>query len=86
MSNDARVAQVKKELEDMKAKIEAIDREKIKVEARYEQIMSQLKAEGLNSIAEAKNEVQRLRQAEAEALTRAETLLEKFKKDYEAFL
>ena len=86
MSNDARVAQVKKELEDMKAKIETIDREKLKVEARYEQIMSQLKAEGLNSIAEAKAEAERLRQAEADALDRAEALLERFKKDYEAFL
>lgn len=81
-----RAKEVTAKLEDMKAKIEAIDREKIKVEARYEQIMGQLKAMGLNSLAEAKAEAERLRAAEAEALDKAEALLEKFQKDYEAFL
>lgn len=77
---------VKERLAETRSKLEALGKEVSKAEGRRDQILDQLKAQGINGLAEAKVKLEELTAEWEAAKVEAETLLTKFEKDYEAFL
>lgn len=73
-------------LEDRKKKLTALDKERTRVETIYEQQMGQLKAMGLNSLEEAREELERRKIQLAEAQVKAEQLVADFDEKYKEFI
>lgn len=80
------MTEIEKRLEETIKKLEGFEKEKYKVEARRDQLLEQLAAQGISSVEEGRKkqkENDALRQQlEAEALG----LLDKFEEDYREFL
>ena len=77
---------VKGRLAETRSKLEALGKEVSKAEGRRDQILDQLKAQGINGLVEAKARLEKLTAEWEAARTEAEEVLAKFEKDYEAFL
>lgn len=75
-----------KELEDRKKKLTDLDKERTKVETLYEQVMSQLAAQGFDSIEAAEAEVDKRKKAKAESEAEAVKLITEFDEKYKDFL
>lgn len=73
-------------LEDRKKKLTALDKERTRVETIYEQQMGQLKAMGLNSLEEAREELEKRKTQLAEAQEKAEQLIADFDEKYKEFI
>jgi len=73
-------------LEDRKKKLTALDKERTRVETIYEQQMGQLKAMGLNSLEEAREELERRKIQLEEAQVKAEQLVADFDEKYKEFI
>jgi len=77
---------IKTELEEMKKKLENLEREKIKVETRREQLLEQLKALDINSLEEGRVKLAEMLVEQEAAEIEAVELLKKFKTDYVEFI
>ena len=75
-----------KELEGTKKKLEALKTERAKVEGMRDQILSQLKTEGINSLEEGKVKLSDLKESVAQVKAEAEQLLADFREKYKLFL
>ena len=75
-----------KELEGTKKKLEALKTERAKVEGMRDQILSQLKAEGINSLEEGQIKLGELKTSVAQVKAEAEQLLTSFQEKYKLFL
>jgi len=73
-------------LEDRKKKLTALDKERTRVETIYEQQMGQLKAMGLNSLEEAREELEKRKIQLEEAQVKAEQLVADFDEKYKEFI
>lgn len=74
------------ELEQMKTKLEALEREKMKVEGSRDQLLRQLNDMGITSYEEGRVREADLKAQKAAAEEKAAELLAKFREDYAAFL
>ena len=77
---------IKERLAETRSKLEALGKEVSKAEGRRDQVLDQLKAQGLNSLEEAKARVTQMTEEWEAAKAKAEALLVEFERDYEAFL
>ena len=77
---------IKDRLAETRSKLEALGKEVSKAEGRRDQVLDQLKAQGLNSLEEAKARVTQMTEEWEAAKAKAEALLVEFERDYEAFL
>lgn len=77
---------IKDRLAETRSKLEALGKEVSKAEGRRDQVLDQLKAQGLNSLEEAKARVTQMTEEWEAAKAEAEALLVEFERDYEAFL
>ena len=75
-----------KELETTKKKLETLKTERAKVEGMRDQILSQLKAEGINSLEEGQVKLSDLKASVAKVKSEAEQLLADFREKYKLFL
>ena len=75
-----------KELETTKKKLETLKTERAKVEGMRDQILSQLKAEGINSLEEGQVKLSELKASVAQIKSEAEQLLTDFREKYKLFL
>lgn len=75
-----------KELETTKKKLETLKTERAKVEGMRDQILSQLKAEGINSLEEGQVKLADLKASVAQVKSEAEQLLADFREKYKLFL
>ena len=75
-----------KELETTKKKLETLKTERAKVEGMRDQILSQLKAEGINSLEEGQVKLSELKASVAQVKSEAEQLLADFREKYKLFL
>lgn len=75
-----------KELETTKKKLETLKNERAKVEGMRDQILSQLKAEGINSLEEGQVKLSELKASVAQIKSEAEQLLTDFREKYKLFL
>ena len=75
-----------KELETTKKKLETLKTERAKVEGMRDQILSQLKAEGINSLEEGQVKLSDLKESVAQVKSEAEQLLADFREKYKLFL
>lgn len=75
-----------KELEELKRKLEALERERMKVEGMQAQLLEQLKAHGLDSYEAAITEHARLVEARAADEAKAAVIVQETKAKYELFL
>ena len=75
-----------KELETTKKKLETLKTERAKVEGMRDQILSQLKAEGINSLEEGQVKLSDLKASVAQVKAEAEQLLADFREKYKLFL
>ena len=77
---------IKDRLAETRSKLEALGKEVSKAEGRRDQELDQLKAQGLNSLEEAKARVTQMTEEWEATKAEAEALLTEFERDYEAFL
>ncbi len=75
-----------KELETTKKKLETLKNERAKVEGMRDQILSQLQAEGINSLEEGQVKLSELKSSVAQVKSEAEQLLADFREKYKLFL
>ena len=75
-----------KELEKTKKKLEVLKNERAKVEGMRDQILSQLKAEGINSLEEGQIKLGELKSNVAQVKAEAVQLLADFQEKYKLFL
>ena len=75
-----------KELETTKKKLETLKTERAKVEGMRDQILSQLQAEGINSLEEGQVKLSELKASVAQVKSEAEQLLADFREKYKLFL
>lgn len=75
-----------KELETTKKKLETLKTERAKVEGMRDQILSQLQAEGINSLEEGQVKLADLKASVAQVKSEAEQLLADFREKYKLFL
>ena len=75
-----------KELETTKKKLETLKTERAKVEGMRDQILSQLQAEGINSLEEGQVKLADLKASVAQVKSEAEQLLAGFREKYKLFL
>ena len=75
-----------KELETTKKKLETLKNERAKVEGMRDQILSQLQAEGINSLKEGQVKLSELKSSVAQVKSEAEQLLADFREKYKLFL
>lgn len=75
-----------KRLNALKTKIEALEKEVIKAEAKRDQGYEQLKARGLNSLEEAEAWIKQKRQERDELRARAEALLQQAEEQFRDFI
>ena len=75
-----------KELETTKKKLETLKTERAKVEGMRDQILSQLQAEGINSLEEGQVKLSELKASVAQVKSEAEQLLTDFREKYKLFL
>ena len=75
-----------KELETTKKKLETLKTERAKVEGMRDQILSQLQAEGINSLKEGQIKLGELKASVAQVKSEAEQLLADFREKYKLFL
>ena len=75
-----------KELETTKKKLETLKTERAKVEGMRDQILSQLQAEGINSLEEGRVKLADLKASVAQVKSEAEQLLADFREKYKLFL
>lgn len=75
-----------KRLNDLKTKIEALEKEVIKAEAKRDQGHEQLKARGLNSLEEAREWIAKKRQEREEVKAQAEALLTRMEEEFRDFI
>lgn len=75
-----------KELEVTKKKLENLKNERAKVEGMRDQILSQLKAEGINSLEEGQTKLGELKSNVAQVKAEATQLLADFQEKYKLFL
>lgn len=75
-----------KELETTKKKLETLKNERAKVEGMRDQILSQLQAEGINSLKEGQIKLGELKASVAQVKSEAEQLLADFREKYKLFL
>lgn len=75
-----------KELETTKKKLETLKNERAKVEGMRDQILSQLQAEGINSLEEGQIKLGELKASVAQVKSEAEQLLADFREKYKLFL
>ena len=75
-----------KELETTKKKLETLKNERAKVEGMRDQILSQLQAEGINSLKEGQIKLGELKANVAQVKSEAEQLLADFREKYKLFL
>lgn len=75
-----------KELETTKKKLETLKTERAKVEGMRDQILSQLQAEGINSLEEGQIKLGELKASVAQVKSEAEQLLADFREKYKLFL
>lgn len=75
-----------KELETTKKKLETLKTERAKVEGMRDQILSQLQAEGINSLEEGQVRLADLKASVAQVKSEAEQLLADFREKYKLFL
>ena len=80
------MSDLRKELEEMKTKLENLAREKVRAETILEQQMAQLRGLGVESIEEGWWKVNQLKEQKEQAETKGWELVNKFKQDFEAFL
>lgn len=80
------MSDVLKRLEGLKKKLEDLEKEKIKIESRSEQLLEQLKAMGINSLEEGRQQEQDLMKVIAEAEAEAERLISEFEEKYKEWL
>lgn len=74
-----------KELEKRKTKMINLRNERIKVEGMHEQVLTQLKEEGINSLEEGRVRVQAIEEQNLQVVTEAEALLKEFDEKYKLF-
>lgn len=80
------MTEIEKRLEQTVKKLEGLEKEKYKIEARRDQLLEQLAAQGISSVEEGRKK-QRENEAERQRLeAEAEALLAKFEEDYREFL
>ena len=75
-----------KELETTKKKLETLKNDRAKVEGMRDQILSQLQAEGINSLEEGRVKLADLKASVAQVKSEAEQLLADFREKYKLFL
>lgn len=75
-----------KELETTKKKLETLKNDRAKVEGMRDQILSQLQAEGINSLEEGQTKLGELKASVAQVKSEAEQLLADFREKYKLFL
>lgn len=75
-----------KELETTKKKLETLKNDRAKVEGMRDQILSQLQAEGINSLEEGQIKLGELKASVAQVKSEAEQLLADFREKYKLFL
>ena len=75
-----------KELETTKKKLETLKTERAKVEGMRDQILSQLQAEGINSLEEGQVKLSELKASVTQVKSEAEQLLADFREKYKLFL
>lgn len=75
-----------KELETTKKKLETLKNERAKVEGMRDQILSQLQAEGINSLEDGQTKLGELKASVAQVKSEAEQLLADFREKYKLFL
>ena len=75
-----------KELETTKKKLETLKNDRAKVEGMRDQILSQLQAEGINSLEEGQVKLADLKASVAQVKSEAEQLLADFREKYKLFL
>lgn len=75
-----------KELEKTKKKLETLKNERAKVEGMRDQILSQLKEEGINSLEEGQKKLGELKASVEQVKTEATQLLSDFQEKYKLFL
>ena len=75
-----------KELETTKKKLDTLKNERAKVEGMRDQILSQLQAEGINSLEEGQAKLSELKASVAQVKSEAEQLLADFREKYKLFL
>lgn len=75
-----------RKLNDLKTKIEALEKEVIKAEAKRDQGYEQLKARGLNSLEEAKAWIEQKQKEREEVRARAEALLAEMEEQFHDFI
>ena len=74
-----------KELEKRKTKMINLRNERIKVEGMHEQVLNQLKEEGINTLEEGKLRVQAIEEQNLQVVAEAEALLKEFDEKYKLF-
>lgn len=74
-----------KELEKRKTKMINLRNERIKVEGMHEQVLSQLREEGVNTLEEGKLRVQAIEEQNLQVVAEAEALLKEFDEKYKLF-
>lgn len=74
-----------KELEKRKTKMINLRNERIKVEGMHEQVLSQLKEDGINTLEEGKLKVQAIEEQNLQVVAEAEELLKEFDEKYKLF-
>ena len=75
-----------KELEKTKKKLEVLKNERAKVEGMRDQILSQLKTEGINSLEEGQTKLGELKESVAQVKAEATQLFTDFQEKYKLFL
>ena len=75
-----------KRLNDLKTKIEALEKEVIKAEAKRDQGYEQLKARGLNSLEEAREWIDKKKKEREEVTAQAEALVTQMEEQFRDFI